>query len=71
LQGRTSTDDREATYAHSGDNKAIAADFLVLQKELEVATTQLERWKSDHSWTLEQLAKGQEQEKARMEGQIR
>jgi hypothetical protein len=42
-----------------------------LQQELVELTRQLERWKSDHSWTLEQLAKGREKEKAQMEDQLR
>jgi hypothetical protein len=57
--------------SHRGNQQQCAADYLALQRELEVATDQLEKWKSDHSWTLEQLVKSQEKERARKEGQLR
>lgn len=44
---------------------------VALQQELVVVSRQLDNWKADHSWTLQQSAEGREKEKAQMEGQLR
>ena len=47
------------------------AESLALQQELAEVTNELEKRESDHSWTLEQLARGQMEEKARLVDQLR
>ncbi len=41
-----------------------------MQRELEVATRQLEKWRVDNDWLLE-LVEGQEKEKSSMQEQLR
>lgn len=56
--------DFESQDAEKSDCLALRAENAALRKQLSLAAENLEQWRSDHGWALQQLAKGKEAERA-------
>ena len=71
LQAQKAVDAKSASLHDYEDQGQHQAEFLALQQELAEVTSELAKREGDHSWTLEQLARGQEKERARSAEQLR
>lgn len=53
------------------DLAALEAENAALRKQVSLAAENLEQWRSDHGWALQQLAKGKETERSQLIAELR